>query len=139
MATTVTNTAADRRAYTLGWQDLMMTIWQERLRLHDVGVTGALESSFQSPVIAWDGDMPRAIEHSFLLYGLYVEAGVGNGYRHGNRGDLGFTPNRVPAPWFRAKYRYSVDRFSKAMTGFYGRDFLAMIIQLAKQPLNITV
>lgn len=30
------------------------------------------------------------IEHKFLLYGLYVAAGVGHEFRHGNLGDLPF-------------------------------------------------
>ena len=64
----------DLRKYEEGWTNAMGTFWRERMeRLRTID-TGALYSSIKAHLN--QGSM-TTIEHSFLLYGIYVAAGVG--------------------------------------------------------------
>ena len=86
---------ADIYAYEKGWAEEMVNIWKEKIMHYRIRHTGALFSSVQATSF---GGSSRMIAHKFLLYGLYQEAGVGNGYYHGNPGDLHFLdPESVPS------------------------------------------
>ncbi len=78
-------TQADIDAYNRGWARYLVDILQEQIDKLSVSDTGSLK---QSVVYAMNGT--DTIEHKFLMYGLYVSAGVGKGFKHGNGGDLLF-------------------------------------------------
>lgn len=78
-------TQADIDAYNRGWARFLVDILQEQIDKLSVSDTGSLK---QSVVYAMNGT--DTIEHKFLMYGLYVSAGVGKGFKHGNGGDLLF-------------------------------------------------
>ena len=89
--------------YIRAWNKTMAEIWQDKLRQLDVYDTGALFASVKTGFVS-DQRGTVQIVHKFLEYGLYVDAGTGNGFKRGNGGDLGFNPTREPKPWFNKKY-----------------------------------
>lgn len=70
----------------------------------------------------------------FLEYGIYVDLGVGNGYRHGNGGDLAFLGKAYRAehhlgkarerkPWFNKSWYISVEVLKNRLAEILGDDF----------------
>lgn len=78
-------TQADIDAYNRGWARYLVDILQEQIDKLSVSDTGSLKQSVEYAMNGTD-----TIEHKFLMYGLYVSAGVGKGFKHGNGGDLLF-------------------------------------------------
>lgn len=136
------------RQFERGWCNFMVDIWHDRqMQLH-VKDTGALIGSVRGSVD------DRVISHTFLEYGIYVAAGVGNFYSHGNGGDLefldrqyreehglnqprkrgpkwggGYTSGkpRQRRDWFSAKYLYSMRRLNEKEAAFYGEAYQGML------------
>ena len=73
--------------YERGWSRMMIDIWREKIIQLNITDSGALQGSLQELVST--GHV-TTIEHKFLQYGLFVAAGVGKGFAHGNGGDLLF-------------------------------------------------
>lgn len=82
------------------WANICIERWiikMGQLRIND---TGTLMNSFRHHVEHdANGDVAK-IKVTFLMYGWYVDAGVGAGFKRGNGGDLGFTPKRKPRHWY---------------------------------------
>lgn len=74
-------------AYNLGWSEFMVDILQEQIDRLKISDSGSLFSSIKELV---QTGTVTTIEHRFLMYGIYVAAGVGKGFSHGNGGDLLF-------------------------------------------------
>ena len=73
--------------YERGWSRMMVDIWREKIQQLNITDSGALRQSFEEVVTT---GQVTTIEHKFLQYGLFVAAGVGKGFAHGNPGDLLF-------------------------------------------------
>lgn len=73
--------------YERGWSRMMIDIWREKNIQLNITDSGALQGSLQELVST--GHV-TTIEHKFLQYGLFVAAGVGKGFAHGNGGNLLF-------------------------------------------------
>ena len=73
--------------YERGWSRMMTDIWREKIQQLNITDSGALQGSLQELVTT---GQVTTIEHKFLQYGLFVAAGVGKGFAHGNPGDLLF-------------------------------------------------
>lgn len=73
--------------YERGWSKMMTDIWREKIQQLNITDSGALQGSLQELVTT---GQVTTIEHKFLQYGLFVAAGVGKGFAHGNPGDLLF-------------------------------------------------
>jgi hypothetical protein len=118
----------DREAYLEAWSQMMINIWQEKiLMLIGPGNTGALYQSLTKELMLQsDGDISKIV-HLFNYYGVYVDAGVGRGFSHGNGGDLGFTPIRKPKPWLSPKYYASIHKLAEKMSDFDGEEFAIMM------------
>lgn len=85
--------------YERGWSKMMLDIWREKIVQLNITDSGALHGSLQELVTT---GRVTTIEHKFLQYGLFVAAGVGKGFAHGNPGDLKFMGDK-----FReGKYAY---------------------------------
>lgn len=85
--------------YERGWSRMMIDIWREKIIQLNITDSGALQGSLQELVST--GHV-TTIEHKFLQYGLFVAAGVGKGFAHGNGGNLLFMGDK-----FReGKYEY---------------------------------
>ena len=70
---------------------MMIDIWREKIIQLNITDSGALQGSLQELVST---GQVTTIEHKFLQYGLFVAAGVGKGFAHGNGGDLLFMGNK---------------------------------------------
>ena len=70
---------------------MMIDIWREKIQQLNITDSGALRDSMEELVTT--GNV-TTIEHKFLQYGLFVAAGVGKGFEHGNPGDLLFMGDR---------------------------------------------
>lgn len=73
--------------YERGWSRMMVDIWREKISQLNITDTGALQGSFHELV---SSGRVTTIEHKFLQYGMFVAAGVGKDFAHGNGGDLLF-------------------------------------------------
>ena len=73
--------------YERGWSKMMIDIWREKIQQLNINDSGALRDSMTELVST---GQVTTIEHKFLQYGLFVAAGVGKGFYHGNPGDLLF-------------------------------------------------
>lgn len=86
--------------YERGWSRMMIDIWREKIIQLNITDSGALQGSLQELVST---GRVTTIEHKFLQYGLFVAAGVGKGFAHGNGGNLLFMGDK-----FReGKHEYS--------------------------------
>ncbi len=63
--------------YERDWSRLMVDIWREKIAKLNISDTGGLRESFEELVRT---GTVTTIEHRFMMYGLYVAAGVGNGF-----------------------------------------------------------
>jgi len=77
--------------YERGWSRMMIDIWREKIVKLRITDSGELMQSFEEVITT---GKVTTIEHRFLQYGLYVAAGVGNGFYHDNPGDLLFMGDR---------------------------------------------
>lgn len=73
--------------YERGWSRMMLDIWREKIVQLNITDSGGLQGSLQELVTT---GQVTTIEHKFMQYGLYVAAGVGKGFAHGNPGNLLF-------------------------------------------------
>lgn len=131
-------TPNDIPAYQKAWTEMMLHIWEEKLLLLGIYDTGALVGSLQGDV---SGDIMKM---RFMEYGIYVDAGVGNGYRRGNGGNLEFLDDtyriehglgrrRVPRPWFSKKFFASVMKLKDDLAKIIGDDFIGIVQSIGKR------
>ena len=97
---------AEREKFVEGWNNTMVDIWIERIRLLDVVDTGALLSSpLQLPVRADGRFYDIALSQTFLEYGLWQDLGTGREVPIGNPGDIGHDKVRERRRWSIMKLR----------------------------------
>ncbi len=125
--------SAEMAPYVEAWRDKMVEIWRDRLDLLGVHDTGALRRSVQEGQLSL-GDARADMAFRFLEYGIYVDLGVGNGYRHGNGGDLEFLgagyrhehhlgKARERRPWFNKSWYISVEILKSHLASILGDRF----------------
>ena len=121
------------REYSQGWYDKMVEIWRDRLDLLQVHHTGALRSSVSKGTFSMD-EAGGTMGFRFLEYGIFVDLGVGNGYRRGNGGDLPFLSPayrlehnlgqpRERKPWFNKSWYISIEVLKNHMARIMGDEF----------------
>lgn len=119
--------------YISAWRDKMVEIWRDRLDLLGVHDTGALRRSVQEGQFSV-GDTRADLAFRFLDYGIYVDLGVGNGYRHDNGGNLEFLgavyrhehrlgKPRERRPWFNKSWYISVEILKSHLASILGDQF----------------
>lgn len=134
-------TEEDIRKWEEGWTDMMVTIWQENILRLGVVDTLQLYKSVHGQRRDVGGQI--TIAHEFLLYGLYVARGVGNGYRHGNSGkgdenglhflDPDYRKKhklgkpREKRDWFAYKYLSSIRVLTRVETRLYGNAYMGTL------------
>ena len=130
--------------YDKAWDDTMTVIWRDRLAHYRVGLsktsTGGLFSSIAKEPPAVNG-LSADFVFRFYTYGIFVDAGTGNGYKRNNGGNLEFLGKdyrrehhlgepRKRKPWFSHSWyvyqRVLADKFADMM----GDDFTAMFDNL---------
>ena len=126
--------------YPKSWQDKMVEIWQDRILLLGIRDTGALYRSVQASITQWHG-IEGTLGFRFLEYGIYVDAGTGNGYRRGNGGDLeflgrdyrkkhGLGKTRERRRWFSVSWAISTRVLANEMERQIGDEFVALFDNL---------
>ena len=119
--------------YLKAWRTKMVQIWQDRLDLLGVHDTGALRRSVKAGELNLR-DAEADMAFKFLEYGIYMDLGVGNGYWHGNGGDLAFLGKAYRAehhlgkarerkPWFNKSWYISVEVLKNRLAEILGDDF----------------
>ena len=130
---------AERQRWLEGWTEFMEKMWRERMMQFSPPVynTGALARSVSGAV--HPGPITTIVHH-FLEYGIYVCRGTGNGYRHGNGGDLKFLSDwktnphhRQKRDWFSKKYMYSLHRLNDFEAAFYGSAYNGLVSSFLQQ------
>ena len=113
--------------YERGWSRMMIDIWREKIIQLNITDSGALQGSLQELVST--GHV-TTIEHKFLQYGLFVAAGVGKGFAHGNGGNLLFMGDK-----FReGKHEYGVRQVGAGLSEEHmsGPKFKEVTVQRGK-------
>ncbi len=117
------------------WTQKMTEIWRDRMDLLGVYDTGALRSSLVDGNFSMTGDASATASFQFLEYGIYVDAGTGNGYKRGNGGELYFLENayrfehklgkpRQKKPWFSKSWAISRRVMIEKMSDIIGDTFV---------------
>lgn len=117
----------DKELYEQGWVNNMPVYLREQLVNHNIYRTGSLYRSLTSA-----RQSQTEITVSLLQYGLYVARGVGNGYTHGNAGDLA---NLNPDPkkrrqrrnWLWPTFYKSLRRLVEKEAEFHGNAALSTV------------
>lgn len=94
------------------------------LKMGNLGIsdTGTLINSFRSHVSHDANGDAAKIAMTFRMYGWYVDAGAGRGYKRGNGGDLGFTPKRRPRRWYNKIYWNEFRKLVHLLAEKYGHE-----------------
>lgn len=136
------STKAQQQAatYARGWYDMMTRIWTDRMQRMGIYHTGALHSSVRQAGLTQAGFSLTA-QFQFLQYGIYVDAGVGNGYKPGNGGELLFLQKsyrqehhlgkpREKRPWFSTSWAISCRVLADEMHRLTGDAFVGLFSDL---------
>lgn len=148
-------TDEDVRLWEKAWAEMMVTIWRENILRLGIVDTMQLHNKIEHRVMDTGGQIQ--IAHEFMLYGIYVAKGVGNGYRRGNLGDLDIlnkdyrrkhgldkprkTGNRDSRgqvkytsgkprerrDWFTPRYLSSIDVLTEVETQLYGHAYMGTL------------
>lgn len=130
----------DVKQYSEEWYRKMTTIWRDRIDLMGCIRTGALRSSIQNGGLNINGYDINAT-FRFLQYGLYVDAGTGNGYRPGEglaehidkdyrRSHKHYRKARKRRPWFSASWYISREVLKNKLASILGEDFVGAFSQI---------
>lgn len=118
---------AEREKFVRGWNDTMVDIWMERIRLLKVVDTGSLLGSpLQLPIRADGRFYDITLSQSFLEYGLWQDLGTGRETPIGNSGDIGHAKIRERRRWFSTKYYSSIMKLRDFMGMSLGDEFKQM-------------
>lgn len=134
-------TEEDIRLWEKAWTEMMVTIWRENILRLGIVDTMTLHNTISHRVTDVGGQIQ--IAHEFMLYGIYVAKGVGNGYRHGNSGKydengLRFLDKdyrrqhkmgkpRQRRDWFSPRYLSSIDVLTQVETQLYGHAYMGTL------------
>lgn len=130
------NTAASIPQYSRAWYEKMVEIWKDRLAMMRAVDTGALRQSVSGRSFSV-GDTGGTMSFHFLLYGIYVDAGTGKGYKRGNPGDLEFLGKayrkahglgrpRQKRPWFSPSWNISQRVLADHTAAIVGDKFIGI-------------
>lgn len=118
---------AEREKFVEGWNNTMVDIWRERIRMLDVVDTGALLGSpLQLPVRSDGRFYDITLSQTFLEYGLWQDLGTGREVPIGNPGDIGRDKKRERRRWFSTKYYASIMKLRDFMGQSLGAEFKSM-------------
>lgn len=138
----LSTTSAQSEAYTRQWYTKMLQIWRDRIDLMGIVRTGALRSSISGAGLRAEKYDIQAT-YRFLLYGLYVDAGTGNGYRKGNGGNLrildkgyrrehSLGSRRTRRPWYSRSWYISREVLKNKLSQLIGEEFVGAFDMLKK-------
>ncbi len=131
------------RTYSKEWYEKMIEIWRDHLDVMGIRDTGALRSSVQKGIFNIE-DAGGALTFLYLTYGIYVDLGVGNGYRRGNGGNLSFhdpvyrhehhkSKPRSRRPWFNVSWFISTQVLKEKLGELIGEEFSGLFDNLTQR------
>lgn len=131
------------RTYSKEWYAKMVVIWKDRLDALGIHDTGALRQSVRSGQFNIS-DVGGSMSFHYLLYGIYVDLGVGNGYKRGNGGDLPFLDTtyrhehhlgkpRQRRKWFNTSWYISVQVLKEKLGELIGEEFAGLFDTLTRR------
>jgi hypothetical protein len=118
------------------WADIVIKIWAEKIVEMAIWDTGALSKSLLQELTRNAGNSIDKIEFSFLLYGKFVDMGVGRELSKGKSGKLGYTPTRKPQPWFAKKFYGQIMKLRELLNMRYRDKVTQNIIDNLKAPYD---
>ena len=110
----------------------------------DIHRTGTLQNSVNAQGFNVDAEgFSMQAAYRFVEYGIYVDAGTGNGYSRGNGGDLkfldpverakrGLGEPRKKRPWFSVSWEISKKVLNRRLTHDVGREFAGLFDNLER-------
>lgn len=123
-----------RKKWQQAWSKMMIDIWQEKITRLKVIDTGKLWHEITQQAVFTEDT--STITHQFMEYGIYQDAGTGNGYTRGNGGDLKNLenrderyPKRKPRRWYSKSYYASVMALKEKMGEMYAEEFCGIIVR----------
>ncbi len=120
-----------RRKFVEAWNNTMIDIWQEKIKLLGVYHTGALYRSQCALPVRADGRFYSfELTQTFFEYGLWQDYGTGREVAIGNPGDIGRPKVRERRRWFSKKYYSSIMRIRDFMAQSLGDEFKAMFCDM---------
>lgn len=108
------------------WADIVTKQWRGAINKLNIHSTGALYESIAYDVIG--GDYPQFVRFSFNYYGIHVNFGHGKEISVGNRGDLGFTPERKPKYWYTPVIYRETAKLSEILANKFGENAAGLIV-----------
>lgn len=115
------------------WAKITIQRWLMRIGKIGFGPqsTGALINSFRSFVENDANGNEEKVSFTFLFYGYYWDAGVGNGYYHGNGGDLksldpwnGGEGHRKKHRWFNKIFWREFNQLARLKAEQFGQEWV---------------
>lgn len=123
-----------RKKWQQAWSKMMIDIWQEKITRLKVIDTGKLWHEITQQAVFTEDT--STITHQFMEYGIYQDAGTGNGYTRGNGGDLKNLenrderyPKRKPRRWYSKSYYASVMALKEKVGEMYAEEFCGIIVR----------
>ena len=130
----------DLQRYTAAWHEKMVQIWQDRIMTMAIHDTAALLNSVRGAGLSFT-ETGSVLSFQFLLYGIYVDMGVGNGYRPGDDGKIHVLDpvyriehklgaKREERPWFSRSWYISTQVMKEYMGKIIGEGFAGLFDSL---------
>lgn len=116
--------AEQRKRFAQAWNETMLDIWRDRIAKLGIIRTGAMYNSLQAIPVKANGRFESfEFSHLFLLYGIYVDNGVGREVFRGNQGDIGREKVRERKRWFSTAYFSSMYNLRDFLSDNIGKEF----------------
>jgi hypothetical protein len=109
------------------WADITIERWRTKIDRMGIGYTLDLENSLKAEVIAESGGNPRMVEFSMLMYGRFVDMGVGKGVTIDDVGSP--NANRKPRPWYSRTFYAEVKKLASILAEKYARKGVLTIVE----------
>lgn len=122
-------TGVDKSAMVEAWANIVVEKWHDQVQLMDIHDTDQLYDSLNKTMVDAGNDGEK-IEFLVLLYGIFVDMGVGREISKGNSGDLGYTPDRVAKPWYSSVFFKQVYILGKLLKERYGRETANLVFAM---------
>ena len=106
------------------WAEIVIKIWEDKLRKRKIIHTGELFNSFVYHIYANAGGDPERIIFAFNYYGRFVDMGVGKGVKYDDKGIM----KRKNKPWFSATFDYHVEQLTSILEEKYALKISSAIV-----------
>jgi len=122
-------TGADKREGIQRWANVVVEMWEEKIKALDIWDEGDLYHSFVTHVMNNSGGDVSKIDFLFKQYGIFVDMGVGRETARGNSGDLGREKKRQEKPWYSKVFFREVLKLKEKTASEYGQQAAFFVSQ----------